>query len=138
RLSQQYDVQLLAQLLVLLDGLETRGQVAVLATTNRLEAVDPAVCRPGRFDYHIEVACPDRAGRAAILQVCLAKMKTTPGLHSEAGEHTLEGVRSCVSLTMPEHRHVLGQRLCGNSDVKAHTATSGSVFTFRMICLDVD
>jgi ATP-dependent 26S proteasome regulatory subunit len=74
----------LAQLLVLLDGLETRGQVAVLATTNRLEAVDPAVCRPGRFDYHIEVPCPDRAGRAAILRVYLTKMKTTRGLHSEA------------------------------------------------------
>jgi AAA+ superfamily predicted ATPase len=83
RLSQQHDVQLLAQLLVLLDGLETRGQVAVIATTNRLEAVDPAVCRPGRFDYHIEVPCPDRAGRAAILRVFLAKMKTRRGLPSE-------------------------------------------------------
>ena len=74
-LSHQHDVQLLSQLLVLLDGLEGRGQVAVVATTNRLEALDPAVCRPGRFDYHIEVAGPDRQGRRAILRVHLSKLK---------------------------------------------------------------
>ena len=81
--SQQHDVQLLAQLLVLLDGLEARGRVAVVATTNRLEAIDPAVLRPGRFDYHIEVPCPDRVGRLAILRVCLAKMKTRGDLRLE-------------------------------------------------------
>ena len=59
-MSQQYDVQLISQLLVLLDGLEARGRVAVVATTNRLEALDPALRRPGRFDYHIEVPLPDR------------------------------------------------------------------------------
>jgi ATP-dependent 26S proteasome regulatory subunit len=83
-LSQHHEVQLLAQLLVLLDGLEARGRVAVVATTNRLQALDPAVCRPGRFDYHIEVPYPDQQGRAAILRVCLAKMKTRPGLRIEA------------------------------------------------------
>jgi transitional endoplasmic reticulum ATPase len=62
-------------LLVLLDGLESRGQVAVVATTNRLEAIDPAVCRPGRFDYHIEVGSPDHEGRRAILRVHLSKLK---------------------------------------------------------------
>ena len=61
-LSQHHDVQILAQLLVLLDGLEARGRVVVIGTTNRLEALDPAICRPGRFDYHIEVASPDRRG----------------------------------------------------------------------------
>ncbi|HLN26904.1 MAG TPA: AAA family ATPase [Gemmataceae bacterium] len=75
-LSQHHDVQILAQLLVLLDGLEARGRVVVIGTTNRLEALDPAICRPGRFDYHIEVASPDRKGRAAILRVHLAKLKT--------------------------------------------------------------
>ncbi|HEV3446383.1 MAG TPA: AAA family ATPase [Gemmataceae bacterium] len=82
-LSAQHEVQLLSQLLVLLDGLEARGRVAVVATTNRLEAIDPAVRRPGRFDYHIEVPCPDEAGRAAILRVCLAKLKTRQRLRVE-------------------------------------------------------
>jgi transitional endoplasmic reticulum ATPase len=79
-LSHQHDVQILSQLLVLLDGLEARGRIAVVATSNRLGAIDPALCRPGRFDYHIEVPVPDREGRLAILQVYLAKMKTRGNL----------------------------------------------------------
>jgi transitional endoplasmic reticulum ATPase len=74
-MSQQHEVQLISQLLVLLDGLETRGRVAVMGTTNRLEAIDPALRRPGRFDYHIEVPLPDRAGRTAILNVYLKRMR---------------------------------------------------------------
>jgi hypothetical protein len=46
--------------------------------------IDPAVCRPGRFDYHIEVPSPDQQGRAAILRVCLATMRTRPVLRLEA------------------------------------------------------
>jgi len=84
RVRQHHDVQVLSQLLVLLDGLETRGAVALVATTNRLEAIDPALRRPGRFDYHIEVPVPNYQGRTAILQVCLAKMKTRGDLRIEA------------------------------------------------------
>jgi transitional endoplasmic reticulum ATPase len=84
RVSQHHDVQVLSQLLVLLDGLEARGAVAIVATSNRLEAIDPALRRPGRFDYHIEVPVPDFPGRLAILQVCLAKMKTRGHLRMES------------------------------------------------------
>jgi AAA+ superfamily predicted ATPase len=84
RVSQHHDVQVLSQLLVLLDGLEARGSLAIVATSNRLEAIDPALRRPGRFDYHIEVPVPDYQGRLAILQVCLAKMKTRGSLRIEA------------------------------------------------------
>jgi transitional endoplasmic reticulum ATPase len=84
RVSGQHNVQVLSQLLVLLDGLEARGAVAIVATSNRLEAIDPALRRPGRFDYHIEVPMPDYSGRLAILQVCLAKMKTHGCLRIEA------------------------------------------------------
>jgi transitional endoplasmic reticulum ATPase len=84
RVSQHHDVQVLSQLLVLLDGLEARGAVALVATSNRLEAIDPALRRPGRFDYHIEVPVPDYPGRLAILQVCLARMKTRGNLGIEA------------------------------------------------------
>ena len=66
-MDHHHQAQLVAQLLVLLDGLDARGQVVVLATTNRLAAIDPAIRRPGRFDAHIEVPVPDRAGRLAIL-----------------------------------------------------------------------
>ena len=66
-LDQHHQAQLVAQLLVLLDGLDARGQVVVLATTNRLAAIDPAIRRPGRFDAQIAVPVPDRWGRLAIL-----------------------------------------------------------------------
>lgn len=76
QMQQQHDVQLISQILVLMDGMQDRGNVALVATTNRLEAIDPAVLRPGRFDCHIHVPNPDSAGRQAILRAILTKMRT--------------------------------------------------------------
>lgn len=61
--------RVVAQLLTLMDGLKSRGQVIVIAATNRLEAVDPALRRPGRFDREIEIGVPDKKGRKEILQI---------------------------------------------------------------------
>lgn len=70
----QHDSRLVSQLLVLLDGMEDRGKVIVIATTNRLEAIDEAIKRPGRFDYHIQVSNPDEAGRIEILRLYISQM----------------------------------------------------------------
>ena len=61
--------RVVAQLLTLMDGLKSRGQVIVIGATNRPEAIDPALRRPGRFDREIEIGIPDRDGRKEILQV---------------------------------------------------------------------
>jgi cell division protease FtsH len=61
--------QTLNQLLVELDGFGSSDQVVVMAASNRLQDLDPALLRPGRFDRQLLVAPPDRAGREAILQV---------------------------------------------------------------------
>ncbi|MGC9114533.1 MAG: CDC48 family AAA ATPase [Fervidicoccaceae archaeon] len=61
--------RVVAQLLALMDGLEARGDVIVIAATNRPNAVDPALRRPGRFDREIEIPLPDRQGRLEILQI---------------------------------------------------------------------
>jgi transitional endoplasmic reticulum ATPase len=66
--------RVVAQLLTLMDGLKTRGQVIVIAATNRLDAVDPALRRPGRFDREIVISMPDRNGRREILQVHIRGM----------------------------------------------------------------
>jgi transitional endoplasmic reticulum ATPase len=58
-----------AQLLTLMDGLGGRGQVIVIAATNREESIDPALRRPGRFDREIEIGVPTREGRKEILQI---------------------------------------------------------------------
>src|SRR3989449_1376241 len=71
--------QTLNQLLVELDGFSTRQAVVVIAATNRVDILDTALLRPGRFDRHISVASPDRAGREAILKV---HTRRTP-LHEE-------------------------------------------------------
>ncbi|MCC6013254.1 MAG: CDC48 family AAA ATPase [Candidatus Verstraetearchaeota archaeon] len=66
--------RVVAQLLTLMDGLKSRGQVVVIAATNRPEAVDPALRRPGRFDREIAIPMPDKKARKEILQVHLRNM----------------------------------------------------------------
>ncbi|HEX3787633.1 MAG TPA: ATP-dependent zinc metalloprotease FtsH [Pseudonocardiaceae bacterium] len=61
--------QTLNQLLVEMDGFDTRGGIILIAATNRPDILDPALLRPGRFDRQIPVSAPDLAGRRAILQV---------------------------------------------------------------------
>ncbi len=61
--------RVVAQLLTLMDGLSGRGNVIVIAATNREEAIDPALRRPGRFDREIEIGVPTQEGRLEILQI---------------------------------------------------------------------
>jgi len=61
--------RVVAQLLALMDGLESRGQVIVIGATNRPNAIDPALRRPGRFDREIEIGIPGRDGRYEILLI---------------------------------------------------------------------
>ena len=61
--------RVVAQLLALMDGLQARGKVVVIGATNRPNALDPALRRPGRFDREIEIGVPDRDGRLEILQI---------------------------------------------------------------------
>lgn len=61
--------RMVSQLLTLMDGLKSRGEVVVIAATNRPDSIDPALRRPGRFDREIELGVPDAKGREAILQI---------------------------------------------------------------------
>ena len=65
----EVEKRVVSQLLSLMDGLESRGKVVVIGATNRPNALDPAIRRPGRFDREIEIGIPDRKGRAEILRV---------------------------------------------------------------------
>jgi len=75
--------RVVAQLLTLMDGLESRGKVIVIGATNRVEAVDPALRRPGRFDREIEIGVPDRDGRRVILQIHTRDMPLTDDFNLE-------------------------------------------------------
>jgi len=61
--------RVVSQMLSLMDGLEARGKVIVISATNRPNAIDPALRRPGRFDREIEIKVPDKKGRADILNI---------------------------------------------------------------------
>jgi transitional endoplasmic reticulum ATPase len=61
--------RVVAQLLASMDGMNKRGQVVVIAATNRVNAIDPALRRSGRFDREIEIGVPDRQGRKEVLQI---------------------------------------------------------------------
>src|SRR5262249_59406355 len=61
--------RVVSQLLSVMDGLESRGKVIVIAASNRPNAIDPALRRPGRFDREIEIKVPDKRGRLEILQI---------------------------------------------------------------------
>ncbi|MFA4956598.1 MAG: CDC48 family AAA ATPase [Candidatus Methanoperedens sp.] len=61
--------RIVAQLLAVMDGLKARGKVVVIGATNRPNAIDPALRRPGRFDREIEIGVPDRKARFEIMQI---------------------------------------------------------------------
>jgi len=72
--SGEVERRVVAQLLALMDGLQARGKVVVIGATNRPNALDPAIRRPGRFDREIEIGIPDRDGRLEILQIHMRGM----------------------------------------------------------------
>jgi transitional endoplasmic reticulum ATPase len=78
--------RVVSQLLSLMDGLEARGKVIVIAATNRPNAIDPALRRPGRFDREIEIKVPDKRGRLEILQIHTRHM---PLAQNTEGEKTV-------------------------------------------------
>ncbi len=67
--TNEVERRMVSQLLTLMDGMPPRGQVIVLAATNRPDAIDPALRRPGRFDREIEIGVPNRDSRKEILQI---------------------------------------------------------------------
>lgn len=76
--------QTLNQLLVEMDGFDANVGVILMAATNRPEVLDPALLRPGRFDRQVLVDRPDKAGRADILRIYLARVKSTEEIDVES------------------------------------------------------
>ncbi len=73
--------RVVAQLLALMDGMVSRGEVMVIGATNRPNAIDPALRRPGRFDREIEIGVPDRDGRREILLIHSRGMPLAPDVN---------------------------------------------------------
>ncbi len=80
--------RVVAQLLSLMDGMGARGNIIVIGATNRPNAIDPALRRPGRFDREIEIGVPDKMGRYEILQIHTRAMPLT----SDVNLHRLSDI----------------------------------------------
>ncbi len=86
--------RVVSQMLSLMDGLEARGKVIVISATNRPNAIDPALRRPGRFDREIEIKVPDKKGRKDILAIHTRNMPLTDDvdmIHLSAVSHGYVG-----------------------------------------------
>ncbi|WP_088311430.1 CDC48 family AAA ATPase [Novosphingobium sp. B 225] len=83
--------RLVAQLLTLMDGLHTRSNIVVIAATNRPDAIDEALRRPGRFDREIVVGVPDEKGRREILGIHMRGMPLSPDVDLDELARTTHG-----------------------------------------------
>ena len=81
--SGDVEKRIVSQLLTMMDGLMGRGKVVVIGATNRPNAIDPALRRPGRFDREIEIGIPDKDGRWDILQIHTRGMPLADNINLE-------------------------------------------------------
>ena len=121
--------QTLNQLLVEMDGFDTKGGVILIAATNRPDILDPALLRPGRFDRQIPVDAPDMEGRKAILRVHAKGKPFTPDVDLDAVARRTPGftgadlanvINESALLTARKEQRAITQRLAGGVDRPGH------------------
>jgi transitional endoplasmic reticulum ATPase len=89
--SGDVEKRVVSQLLTLMDGISSRGKLVVIGATNRPNAIDPALRRPGRFDREIEIGIPDEQGRLDILQIHTRGMPLTEDVDLGSIAHITHG-----------------------------------------------
>ena len=95
--EKQVERRVVAQLLALMDGLESRGEIIVIAATNIPNTIDPALRRPGRFDREISIPIPDRNGRLKILQIHTRGMPLSEDARPVRNQRFSNGVKNGIS-----------------------------------------
>ena len=92
--------RVVAQLLTLMDGMDERKEVVVIGATNRIDSIDPALRRPGRFDREIEIGVPDREDRLEILQIHTRGMPLSEEIDEEYFRYLAEYTQAFVGADM--------------------------------------
>ncbi|GAD52626.1 cell division protein FtsH [Halarchaeum acidiphilum MH1-52-1] len=125
--------RVVAQLLSLMDGLEERGDVIVIAATNRVDAVDPALRRGGRFDREIEVGVPDQEGRREILHVHTRGMPLAEGVEvDELAENTHGFVGADIESLSKEAAMNALRRIRPDLDLESEEIDAGILESIRV------
>lgn len=122
--SHEEREQTLNQLLVELDGFGTTEDVVVIAATNRLDTLDPAVLRPGRFNRKIHVGLPDVAGRKAILAVHARNKPLAPAIDLDDTARKTYGFSGAMLADLLNEAAILAARRLGD-DIQAEDIHGG-------------
>ncbi len=129
--------RVVAQLLALMDGLEARGQVIVIAATNRPDAIDPALRRPGRFDREIEIGVPDRDGRKEILEIHTRGMPLAEDVNlDELAELTVGFVGADLEALCKEAAMHALRRVLPEIDIEAEEIPSETLESLKVTMND--
>ncbi|KTG18250.1 hypothetical protein AUR66_18295 [Haloferax profundi] len=117
--------RVVTQLLTLLDGLDEDANVIVVATTNRVDDIDRALRRPGRFDREIEVSSPDRAGRRDILRIHTRDVPLGAGVDiDDLARQTVGFTGADLAELVTEATRVTSRRAEDDADLSVDTAFS--------------
>lgn len=133
--SLRLDARFTTQLLVLLDGIHDPGQIFVIGTTNRLDLLDPALLRPGRFDRIIAVPRPDSAASLAILNIHARKLPLGADVELAAIANGLgEATGADIAFVVREAAHHCLRRTMGDSLLARRDALSDMELTALEVC----
>jgi transitional endoplasmic reticulum ATPase len=131
--------RVVAQLLSLMDGLKSRKNVIVIGATNRPEAIDNALRRPGRFDREIELRVPDKAGRKEIFQIHTRSMPLTADVDiDELANRTYGFVGADIAALCKESAMNVLRRVLPRLDMKAQTLPVEIMDKLRVTAHDFD
>ena len=125
--SGDVEKRVVSQLLTIMDGLESRGKVVVIGATNRPDAIDPALRRPGRFDREIEIGIPDEKGRQEILEIHTRGMPLTEEVNLKSISRVTHGFVGadleavCREAAMKSLRNVLPEINLEESKIPVET-----------------
>jgi transitional endoplasmic reticulum ATPase len=118
----EVEKRVVAQLLSLMDGFVSRGQVIVIGATNIPELLDPALRRPGRFDREIEIGVPNTQGRLQILRIHSRAMPLGPDVNlEEIAEHSHGFVGADLEALCQEIGMIALRRFLASARIKANT-----------------
>jgi transitional endoplasmic reticulum ATPase len=131
--------RVVAQLLSLMDGLKSRKNVIVIGATNRPEAIDNALRRPGRFDREIELRVPDKSGRKEIFQIHTRSMPLTPDVNiDELSDRTYGFVGADIAALCKESAMNVLRRVLPKVDMKAQALPIEILDQLRVTRQDFD
>ncbi|MDO8460799.1 MAG: CDC48 family AAA ATPase, partial [Nanoarchaeota archaeon] len=106
--------RVVSQLLTMMDGLKSRGKVVVIGATNRLNSVDPALRRPGRFDREIEICVPGKEGRLDILKIHTRGMPLVPSVKKNYLERKINLIMNRVESIQEDMKKFIDSEKRGN------------------------